>query len=351
MMGFAFYGARMSKNSYTAGDKRAGVSYVMHASGIELPVLDVTHPAFAVDASPEHLADLLAESKRNVEGMQGWRGWIGRPLLAFFLRRSVIGRGMLRAQGGFLDGTSTYLFKLGPENLGPWATPIDRKLCASLAGLNLRLRTQQVAEGLAQGLRPLLEERPGAALHLLDLAGGPCAASLNTVRLLQRDAPALLQARAIRIEVLDPDEIGPAFAAASLQAWCAPGGPLAGLDVTLTQGAYDWHAPEGLRPAFGRLPAGAAVGLCSEGGLFDYGTDGGIRAHLELFREAGPRDLILAGSFSDAEGAAAHLRQASRNNVVVRTWEQLRSLLRGSGWVVRDEQRLPMSGVFRAQQL
>jgi hypothetical protein len=333
-----------------AGDKRAGVSYVMHPSGLELPVLDVAHPAFAVDQSPEHVAALLAESKRNAEGMQGWRAWIGRPLLAFFLRRSVIGRGLLRAQGGFLDGTSTYLFKLGAENLGPWATPIDRKLCASLAGLNLRLRTQQVAEDLAQGLRALLEARPQAELHLLDLAGGPCAASLNTVRLLQRDAPGLLQGRALRIQVLDPDEAGPAFAAASLQAWCAPGGPLLGLDVTLTQDAYDWHTPESLRRALGSLPAGAVVGLCSEGGLFDYGTDEGIRGHLEVLRDAGPHDLVLAGSFSDADAAAAHLRQASRNNVIPRTWEQLRALLRSSGWVIRDEQRLPMSGVFRAQQ-
>ncbi|HYQ18734.1 MAG TPA: hypothetical protein VEQ58_23325, partial [Polyangiaceae bacterium] len=40
-------------------NKRPGVSYAVTDDGLELPVLDVTHPAFAFELSDEKLAAML----------------------------------------------------------------------------------------------------------------------------------------------------------------------------------------------------------------------------------------------------------------------------------------------------
>jgi hypothetical protein len=330
--------------------KTPGVSYVVHANGLELPVLDLVHPAFAVDGSPEHINALVAESRRDMGNMRGLRGWLTRRFLGFLLRRSIIGRGMLKAQGGFLDGTSTYLFKLG-THLGPWATPIDRRLCSSLAGVSLRLRTQFAAELAAAGLRPALEARPDAELHVLDLAGGPCAASLNALRLLQHHGLELLRGRALRLHVLDLDQAGPDFAEASLKAWLAPGGPLAGLDAQLLRHRYDWHEPSTLRSLLQSLPKDAVVALISEGGLFDYGSDTLIETHLRLLREAGPADLALVGSYSASDSRAAHLRQFSRNSVIQRNRDEAGGVLERGGWERVQQKDTPMGSVFLARSL
>ena len=58
----------------------------------------------------------------------------------------------------FLGGVETYLFKLGPENLGSmFAHSFDRKVAASIPAVSMRLRLQDMARLMADALLPALE--------------------------------------------------------------------------------------------------------------------------------------------------------------------------------------------------
>jgi hypothetical protein len=56
-------------------NKKRGVCYVASDDGIELPVIDVTHSAFACEVSSAELSALIDESGRNLAA--------GRPLIRY----------------------------------------------------------------------------------------------------------------------------------------------------------------------------------------------------------------------------------------------------------------------------
>ena len=133
-------------------------------------------------------------------------------LLRVVLRGSVLAQGLRAARGKYLAGIDTYLFKLGPDNLGSaYARPIDRKIADALPALAMRLRLQDHAQLLAEAVRAPLEASAASPLRLLNIAGGAAFDSLNALLLLQRASPRLLQGRAIVICVLDCDSAGPSF--------------------------------------------------------------------------------------------------------------------------------------------
>jgi hypothetical protein len=109
-------------------NKRPGVCYAVTRDGVELPVVDVTHPAFAISIRD-------AEQKAQVEKFLRQ----GIPLailpkrlrelvLRSLLRESVLAQGIQQARSNFMSGMHTYLLKLGPEMLGSaYTKPIDRR--------------------------------------------------------------------------------------------------------------------------------------------------------------------------------------------------------------------------------
>ena len=116
------------------------------------------------------------------------------------------------AKTTFLDGMSTYVMKLGADNLPPpYDSPIDRRMAASPHLTLLRLRTQQVARLIADALVAELagardgaaafdqyRRRPGDRQH--EHAADP--ASPRT---------AICCGGRSSIHVLDSDEAGPSF--------------------------------------------------------------------------------------------------------------------------------------------
>jgi hypothetical protein len=93
---------------------------------------------------------------------------------------------------------------------------------------------QQTASLIADAAARDLRDAPGRPLHLLNIAGGPAMDGINAVILLARSSPELLGP--VRIFVLDPDEVSPAFGAAALKELARPGQALHGLDVSLSNG-------------------------------------------------------------------------------------------------------------------
>src|SRR5271157_2409437 len=155
---------------------RIDVVYATTSEGVKLAVIDVTNPTFTVGATDAELAAMaeqyILEAGRQHEIPEALRE---------ALRNSMLGRGLMAASGTFLDGMSTYLLKLGPENLGEGATPIDQRIAASFPAFTARLRLQELARLLGGGLAMTSAVDPRRRGCLVNIGGGPGADSWNAL--------------------------------------------------------------------------------------------------------------------------------------------------------------------------
>ena len=329
-------------------NKKPGVFYAVSADGIELPVVDVTHPSFALPVARTEAVALIERYARAEWRRGRLQQWARRHFYGFFLKRSVLGRALMGAAGTFLPGMPTYLLKLGPDHLGAgYAQEIDRRIAASPPALAMRLRIFDVATLLAEGIAAALERAPRDPLHLVNIGGGPASDSLNALILLSKEHPALLEGREVRIHVLDRDDGGPLFGARALEALRGDGGPLRGLDVALEHVRYDWTDTMVLDATLAALArAGGIVACSSEGALFDYGSDEAIRANLTSIRRGAPAGTIVVGTVTRARRAgrpgARPERSRHRVAVVPRTPEAFEALVQSTGWRVEKLLETPL---------
>jgi hypothetical protein len=318
---------------------RADVVYAKTEQGGELAVIDVTNPAFGVAATD---AELAAMAEQYI--LEAGKQQEVPAALREALRNSMLGRGLMAATGTFLDGMSTYLLKLGPENLGMEASPIDKKIAASFPAFTARLRLQDMARLLADGLVRSAAVEPRRPVCLVNIGGGTGSDSWNTVIRIQSEQGELLVGREIRIAVMDLDARGPGFGGRAIEALCAHGGPLSGLKVGFRHFSYDWSEAERLPNLLRELEAGdAACGISSEGGLFEYGSDEEIVSNLQALDAGTPRDAVVVGSVTrDGEPVRASLI-ASRVSTRPRMIEGFRSLCEQGGWMVEEAMERPFS--------
>jgi hypothetical protein len=273
--------------------------YAQAPDGCRLPVIDLSNPRFAV-------ADDPASVRQLHESLDAWERKqrftppeLNRVFLEFAAKRSPLGAAMHAAMfasdSGFLDSLSTYILKVGIENLpGSFSSPSDRTFAAWPHFVLFRLRMQQIAKFLAGALVEPLAARAGAPLHLLNIAGGAACDSINALILLKHAHPDLLR-RPIVIDVFDMQADGPLFGANVLAALMRPGAPLTGLAIEFRQHAYDWNMPAALTSLLAaKQPAHAIVAASSEGGLFEYGSDDAIVGNLKALHDGGAG--IVSGS-------------------------------------------------------
>jgi hypothetical protein len=316
-------------------NKKPGVCYAFTDDGIELPVIDITHPAFACDVAPAELSAIIEES------MYAWEAAKHTPpeVVHTLAEKSVLVRGWAESIGGYMTGMVTYLNRLGPDNLGDgYATPIDRRMAAGIMPLSFRFRLRDIARLIADALGA----RPDGPLHLLNIAGGPSADTWNGLILAHRENPQLLRDRAISIHVLDIDSAGPSFGARALASLLAEGAPLHGLTASFEYVPYNWADVSGLRRVLDAIGDGAVVVGSTEGGLFDYGSDQQIVANLAALRDGTPADMVMTGSVvreantmdkrlrSTASTASAGSRPATRYLGL----NAFRPLAESAGWTI-----------------
>jgi hypothetical protein len=337
---------------HAAPRKRPGLSYAVTDDGLELPVLDVTHPAFACELSPEKQQHLLARFLDEQRRFARLPRWLRCALSRFVLRGSRLGHGLRRAERGFLDGMTTYLFKLGPHNLGSYALPVDRKILRSLPALSVRMRATDMARLLAEGLAPRLRDDRHRPLHLLNVGGGPATDSLNALIVLAREEPGLLGERPIRLEVLDRDRHGPAFGARALAALSEPGAPLGGLPIRFEHVAYDWRDPSGLEPSLGLARrAGALLAVSSEGGLFEYGSDDDIMRNLRALSAAADPESFVVGSVTRDDEAIQVLKLTSTVATRPRGLPAFSQLVQRAGWTITRSIARPFSDQVQLERI
>ncbi len=322
--------------------KQPGISYAVTDDGVELPVIDITHPAFDPRPLERQLPALIDRYLADDRRRQRMPKLLGKLVLKLFLRNSVLARGLQRAQGSFLSGLSTYLFKLGPGNLGAWAAPVDELVAAAFPSASMRLRLMDVASLLADGVHPALQARPGRPLRLVNIGGGPSIDSLNALILLHRRGA--LRGRRVEVLDLDLEPSGASFGARALAALVAPGGALQGVDASLTRKPYDWTRPDQLRELLARVGEDeAVVGASSEGALLEYAEDSHVEANLAALRDATPADTVVAASAtSDGEVATRH--QGMINvELRPRSVAALKALAGRAGWRIASIVERPLS--------
>ncbi len=333
----------MSQVRRAEHNKKPGVCYAVTDDGLELPVVDVTHPAFALQLSDEKQHAMLLRFLDEQRKFARLPGFVRGALMRFFTRGSLMARGLRRAEGTFLDGMTTYLFKVGAKNLGSYALPIDRKIACSLPGLSVRLRLTDMARLLADALAPQLRAEPGRPVVLINIAGGPAIDSLNALLLLRREEPALLADRRCQVQVLDGDSHGPAFGARALAALREPGAPLSGLQLELESTTYDWREPKVLESVLAGVREGGA--LCvgsSEGGLFEYGSDADILGNLRALAALGPA-FRMVGSVTRDDETIRTLKLTSTAATRPRGLEVFGSLIARAGWAAHQSVSRPLS--------
>ncbi len=148
--------------------------------------------------------ELDAIAERSRRGLERSRK-LPSLVLWWLARRSVVMRGMREATGTFVSDMTTYLFKLGPDNLPSHVgTGFDREMLAGIGPVACRLRLREAARQIANAVRPSLSGRQGP-LWIFSVGGGVAAEAFNALLIIRKECPALLNGRALHIVVHDVD--------------------------------------------------------------------------------------------------------------------------------------------------
>lgn len=326
--------------------RKNGVRYALTDEGVELPVVDVTHPAFALTITEAEMQSRMQEFLTTQPPLASVPALLRKLLLRWFLRGSTLAAGIRQSRGTYMSGMNTYLLKLGPEMIGAaYSAPVDPTIASSLPGLCARLRLQDIAQLMADFLLPALRSIPRRPLHLLNIAGGPAMDSLNALILLSKQ-PDVLAEREVTIDVLDLDDAGPAFGRSALAALAEEGAPLHGTRVDFQHIRYNWKDASDLGSVLQELHRQEALGVCSsEGGLFEYGSDEEVVSNLARLR-ASSEVAAVVGSVTRADETTRRLHEMGSAAVKPRGMDVFGALVHKAGWTVARVVERPFSDQF-----
>jgi hypothetical protein len=322
---------------------KSSLVYATTDDGLRLPVIDITRPEFALPDDAASVAALAAAVREAERRNALVPGFVMRFMMRSAARRSRLLAEIMEPDATYLAGLTTYIMKLGVENLPPpFTSDIDRRMVSAPPVVAMRLRLQQVAKLLAEALEPLLRENAAAPLVLINIGGGPAIDSINALILLRRAQTDLLH-RPVAIQVLDVDAAGPHFGASALAALCAEGQPLAGLDIVFTHERYDWNKRALLGDLVHRAAArGAILAASSEGALFEYGSDDAIVANLATLRHGGRGAKLVVGSVTSTDALHRQSVANTRFKLLPRGLDGFRPLAERGGFRIARSEAAPL---------
>lgn len=109
----------MTTKLYPIKNKNSKLSYAFTLNGVELPVLDITHPLFISSIDENKLRRMLRKSEKTADKTAN--KFINMPvfLKKFLTTQSFIISELLQNNGdnAFLTGLSTLMLKLVPDLL------------------------------------------------------------------------------------------------------------------------------------------------------------------------------------------------------------------------------------------
>jgi hypothetical protein len=281
-----------------AGTSRIpGLAYALTDNGIELPVLDITHPQFLSSIDESRLDEVSRASMQKMLAVGQMSDAQKRTYYEQLLRSYIFGPLFVREPGdSFVSGMSTYVYKLGPNLIGGGPDrAFDRSASMDIGGVAIRMRIRDLCRLQAGAVMPQLESSPQTDLVFLNIAGGAASDSINTLILVLNKDPALLRNRRTEINVLDIETLGPHFALGCMEALQAQGHPFHGLDIAFHHISHDWQDADGLIPLLADKED-CIVTCASEGGLFEYGRDEEIERNLDVLYDYAPDGMRIAGT-------------------------------------------------------
>jgi hypothetical protein len=83
---------------------RPGVVYAFTRDSVELPVVDVTHPAFAISITESEQKAMVEKFLSDGVPLAKLRKPFREIALRFLLRQSVLAQGINQARGSFMSG-------------------------------------------------------------------------------------------------------------------------------------------------------------------------------------------------------------------------------------------------------
>jgi len=331
----------MANELYTVRNKIPGLSYAFTLNGVELPVLDITHPCFISCTNDKVLNKLLPYVQKNADKNAEKFNKIPAFIKRFLIKHSFAMAELLQVddQETFASGITTIMMKLGPGLIGKGKKRFwDRQMNKGFGPLVIRMRARDISKCQADILIPLLTNSRGKDLCFINIAGGAASDSINALLLIQKENPALLKERKIEINVLDIDTFGPAFADRCITALKAPGGRFNGLNLSFRQIHYDWNDTEKLAELLKERKEW--VQLCSsEGGLFEYCTDEVIIRNLDVLYRHSNNEITIAGTLlHDAEtidaGMLAALKISTNLKPRLLGINGLRNIVKNNRWKI-----------------
>jgi hypothetical protein len=142
---------------------------------------------------------------------------------------------------------------------------------------------------------PQLKESPGKELCFINIGGGAASDNINAVILILEENQSLLNERKIEINLLEVDSDSPDFAKSCIEALKASEGHFHNLDITLKHIKYNWANTEELVNILSAKKD--SIMMCtSEGGLFEYGSDGEIISNLNSIYDNSPDDTRISAT-------------------------------------------------------
>ena len=321
-------------NTIPEKNKISGLSYVYTECGLELPVLDITHPLFTASINEESLEQLCKESAQKAKSMKEIPD---SQKKAIFEKSFIFGRYFHKdPTATYLSGMSTYMLKLGPNLIGGGEERnIDRMIAMGVVSVAARMRLRDLCRLQANALVPQLRMSPGKELCLVNIAGGAASDSINTLILVRGEDQALLKNRKIEIDVFDIDIDSPNFAGRCIEALKAPGCHFHGLDISFNHIKYNWTDTGDLKDLLAKKRDCILMGT-SEGGLFEYGSDEEVENNLEALYDNSPGDMQFTGSvirdIDTVDPTMAAMAEESRGALHLRGIPGLKSILENTKW-------------------
>ncbi len=273
--------------------------YAITDNGVELPVLDITHPLFKASINEEKLPALLKELEINGEKNAEKFEKIPEFVKRYFAKHSFVMAELLsyNKQEKYLSGMSTLMLKLGPWLIGKGKNRfLDRLASRAFGGVVLRMRIRDLCYEQSAAALSLIKKDLNNNICFLNIAGGAASDSINSLLLIKKEHPDLLKGKKIEIIVLDIDAFGPNFAGRCIDILKGDGGPFKDLDMAFQHVFYDWNDTEKLKEILLKRKDRLII-FSSEGGIFEYCSEDIIFKHLLTLRGHASENACISGSF------------------------------------------------------
>ena len=131
----------MAEKFYPVKRKIPGLSYAFTSNGVELPVLDVTHPYFVSCTDEKILNKLLPYIQKNADKNAEKFNKIPAFIKRYFIKHSFAMAELLQVedQNAFASGITTLMMKLGPKLIGKGKKRfLDRQVNRGFGALVIR---------------------------------------------------------------------------------------------------------------------------------------------------------------------------------------------------------------------